>query len=72
MKTGQYVEVERTCRYGHGRLVMENSVTILPTAPEWKRRPEGTPISAPTSFVAHLYRCKTCGYLELADFNAGE
>lgn len=62
----QQISVERTCRYGHGQLDSIDGIWSLEGL-----RPQKSAVGGLASngqvFTVRVFRCETCGYVELYD-----
>lgn len=65
----EYIQVERTCRYGHGPLMQETKVWTLPSQIPRHMLPEilDSPPWPSHYFSVTVWRCPVCGYVELID-----
>lgn len=62
-------KVQPSCRYDHGPLVRQDGLWALEQMERTNARDDpDTPFRyTQTQFVTSLFRCRTCGYLELFD-----
>lgn len=65
-----YEQVEPTCRYNHGKLVLEDSPSD-PSTSGWGLRSfaffDLPPDENDSVWTVKVYKCPVCGYVELFD-----
>lgn len=68
------VRVQPECRYGHGELTRENDVWAMPCFRLMPppRNPDEAPEAREFAYTVRLWRCHTCGYIEVFDTNEAQ